>query len=443
MRKQHPRTAKLIELSQGRSSRRQTRAIVRHLLAGCESCSKFLVGLLPAMVDPQGHDYSQAFEAARRQVAEREVALNEERAEARELLRELAVQPLYRQWILVTDQPRFQTWSLCELLLDASREWGFQDPNRALETARLGTEVADRLDRELYRETRVNDLRARAWAVLANAERIVCDFRAAEKSFAKAERLLKGGTGDPLERAHLLLLKASLHGHQQRFQEAFRLLDRVVRIGRRSNDLHLCGKALITKGFLAGMAHEPELSVALLEEGAPLVDPAVEPRLLVAAYHNLMLGLTEAGRVQEASRLMERTRELYLRVGDRMSLIRLGWLEGKIALALGQLEEAERLFLEARRELIQRELGYDTALLSLDLAQVYARQGRGTEMRRLAEEMLPIFQSRNVQREVVSALIVFQRAAALEKVTVGLLEELTEYLEESRSTPGLQPREPF
>lgn len=438
----HPKTAKLLELGQGRVSRRQARRIVRHLLAGCEACSEFLARILPVS-NPAGTDYAQAFEAAQRNVSARAAAMAAERAEARELLRELAVQPLYRQRILVTDQPRFQTWGLCELLLEASREWGFQDPGRALETARLGTKLADRLDHETYGEARVNDMRARAGAILANGERILCDFRAAEKSFAKAEGLLKSGTGDPLERAGLLLLKASLYGHRHRFKEAFRLLDRVVLTARRCNDLHLCGKALITKGFLAGMDYEPELSIRLLQEGAPLVDPALEPRLLVAAYHNLILGLNEAGRPQDAGGLLEQTRALYVHVGDRMNLIRLGWLEGKIALALGRLEEAETLFLATRRELIDRELAYDTALLSLDQAQVYARQQRWPEMRRLAEEMLPIFQSRQIQREVVSTLIVFQRAVALERVTVGMLQELAEYLEESRTTPGLQPRDPF
>ena len=175
----------------------------------------------------------------------------------------------------------FRTWSFCGLLLDACREWGFQDPPRALQTARLGVQVADRLDRERYGEARVNDLRARAWATLGNAERILTDFRAAEKSFAKAGQLLKNGTGDPVELALFLLFEASLLGHQQRFPEAFRRLDRVVRIGRLAGDLHLCGKALITRGFLAGMAHEPGLSLRLLREGLPLVDPQAEPRLLV------------------------------------------------------------------------------------------------------------------------------------------------------------------
>jgi hypothetical protein len=52
--------------------------------------------------------------------------------------------------------------------------------------------------------------------------------------------------------------------------------------------------------------------------------------------------------------------------------------------------------------------------------------------------MLPIFQSRAIRREAVSALIVFQKAAAMEKVTLGIVQELSDSLQESRSAPGLR-----
>jgi hypothetical protein len=57
-------------------------------------------------------------------------------------------------------------------------------------------------------------------------------------------------------------------------------------------------------------------------------------------------------------------------------------------------------------------------------------------MRRLAQEILPIFQSRDVQREVLAALIVFQKAAEMERVTLDLVQELHEYLAKCRETPS-------
>ncbi len=472
----HPDRRSLEQLGRVHLPAVEIRSIIRHLLVGCQSCLRFTSHLLPASSRPlfehdswldldldggraesdagaldlaaaadlgELFDYTPAFAAVRRELARRRRDLAAEQSAAPSLLEELADQPFDRQWMLVRSDSRFHTWAFCDLLLEASREWGFQDPGRALELAELGAAVAGQLSHAIYGEARVSDLSARAWATLANAERIRSDFRSAEKGFVRAERLLKNGTGDPLEKARVLLLKASLRGNQQRFDEALRLLDRVSAIARRCGDLHLGGKALIARGFICGVAERPSAAIQALEEGIELLDEAAEPRLLVAARHNLMLYLNEMGRQDEALGLLEKTRPLYVELGDRMNLIRLRWLEGKIALAAGRLELAEPLLEQVGIELAQLNLGYDAALLSLDLALIYTRQRRSAEVRRLAEHMIPIFQSRDVHREALAALIVFQKAAEMERVTLGLVQELSDFLRKCRQTPGLRFRDPL
>ncbi len=158
---------------------------------------------------------------------------------------------------------------------------------------------------------------------------------------------------------------------------------------------------------------------------------------MVAARHNLGLYLSESGRQIEALEVLAATRPLYVTLGDRMNLMRLSWVEGKIALELGELERAEALLEEVRRELVSQGLGYDSALLALDLAALYTRQGRTAEMRRLAREVLPIFQSRDLEREVLAALLVFEKAAEMDRVTLDLVQGLREYLAERRDAVAL------
>jgi tetratricopeptide (TPR) repeat protein len=432
----HPNRKFLSRFGLGKLHRRGNREIVRHLLTGCDECLQVTSRYLPPL------EYCAAFAQAQVAVERRQTALIAEQAEAGELLRELMAQPFERQEIMATTAgSRYHTWAFCDLLLDAAREWGFQEPGRALDLSRLGVEIAERLDPGVYGQARVHDIAARAWGSLGNAHRIRSDFRTAEKCFAEAERRLREGTGDPVEKAQVLLFKASLFGNQQRFREAFRLLDRVVAIGRRSEDPHLWGKALVMRGFLLGLAGDPEAAIRHLSDGLQKVDPASDPRLVVAAQHNLTLYLAESGRYGEALGLLENARPLYHQVGDQMSLLRLRWLEGKIASALGHFKEAEEFLRSVQKELIERELGYDAALLSLDLATIYAREGRSTEMRRLAEEMLPIFKSRDIHREAIAALFVFQKAAEMERVTLGLIRDVSGYLKESRATWSLRSRE--
>jgi tetratricopeptide (TPR) repeat protein len=254
----HLDPALLTELGRGRLSRRRSRRVVRHLLSDCVTCRQAVTETL---------SYGEAFARSWQEVERREAELALERAAAPVLLRELLAQAPERQWERVAQDARLQTWSLCERLLDLSRDWGLQIPGRALELAQLGVDVAMRLNPAIYGESRVNDLFARAWVMVGNAQRISCNFQEAEKSFAQAEGLLKQGTGDPLEKAHLLLHKASLLGNQQQFAEAFRLLDRVTAIARRFGDPQLRRCALIVALLPFQQAAEMEcVTLGLIRE---------------------------------------------------------------------------------------------------------------------------------------------------------------------------------
>ena len=148
--------------------------------------------------------------------------------------------------------------------------------------------------------------------------------------------------------------------------------------------------------------------------------------------------LNELGRHAEALRELEKLRPLHEELSDRMNLLRLRWLEGKILQGLERFDEAEAAFLAVRGGFIEEAIGYDAALVSLDLATIYAAKGRVGELRRLAEEMLPIFESRDLHREALAALILFRKAAEAEQVTLGLAREIASYLEKARNNPNLK-----
>ena len=83
-------------------------------------------------------------------------------------------------------------------------------------------------------------------------------------------------------------------------------------------------------------------------------------------------------------------------------------------------------------------IGYDAAIVSLYLAAVYLRQGRTADVRRLAEEMTPLFQAQDVHREALAALALFQEAARQDRLTVERALEIADYLRKARKDPDLQ-----
>ncbi len=243
---------------------------------------------------------------------------------------------------------------------------------------------------------------------------------------------------DALESGQLLEARSCLCRDQQLLTEAHRLTDEAIDIYRRHRELHLLGRAFVEKGKTYAAAHDFEAAIHWLRKGLGLLDPARERRFELGARLDLMLCLLESGRAQEADFLLRASRsEFEAHAGELLGL-RFRWLEGKIQQSLGELELAGQSLGEARRGFMERGLGFDAAGASLDLAGLYASQGRAADMRRVAEEMLPILRAQDLHREAVAALIVFQQAVRMERVSTDFLREIRHYLERARKDHRLR-----
>jgi tetratricopeptide (TPR) repeat protein len=332
----------------------------------------------------------------------------------------------------------FHGWVFCEWLIETGRELVQSDAIRAEEQARLAVEIADRLEPVRYGAPLLQDLRARARVSLGDALRNRPDLWGADEALRQAEALLDGGTGDTLETGYLLEVRAALRRDQNRFAEAHRLADETIAVYRRHRELHYLGRAFVEKGRIYTAAHDLEAAVHWLRKGLGLLDPTRERSFELGARLGLMLCLQESSRAQEAGFLLRASRSEFEAYAGEILGLRFRWLEGKIQQSLGELGAAEQSLTEARRGFVERGLGFDAAVASLDLAGLYAAQSRPAEMRRVAEEMLPIFRAQDLHREAIAALIVFQQAVRMERVNTDLLREIRHYLERARKDNRLR-----
>jgi tetratricopeptide (TPR) repeat protein len=453
----HPTQDALERFILGRLPTVEMRGVLRHLVAGCTLCQEATGGLwkpeedelesLLPFVDLEGDstetqpdEYDQVFDRVFYQVAAKEATVVRERALGRELFEELVQHPAARQHLLVSNSFRFRSRMLCEILLQESFETGFRDVSRTLELARLAVVLIDLLSEESCGSREILDsLKARAWAQLGNAHRVNQDLRSAESSFARTEPYLSApGRIGLIDKARVLDLLASLRKDQRKFAEASQLLDRVGSIYRRLGQWHLLGRTLQQKAVVMGEAGDNETEINLLRRSLDLLDPQEDPRIFLAARHNLILALNESGRSREAFALLFHTRPLYLKTGDRMNLLRLRWLEGLVARGLQRIEQAEAAFREVRDSFLDLGLPYDSAVAALDLASIYILQGRNDEVCRIAEETLEIFQAGNIHREAILALMVFSAAAQQKQVGAELVRQVSDFLKRSRNNPELR-----
>ena len=332
--------------------------------------------------------------------------------------------------------PQSQSWGLCESLLARSRACRHNDPEQMLLLAERAVSIASDLDAMEYGRELVADMRARALAELANAYRVADDLEAAERAMRRAVEWSAQGTQDPLLLARVMDLTASLRGAQRRFPEALGLLQAVYALYERHGDRHNAGRALISKGLFTSYNNDPERAIGLLSAGISMLQPAADPKLVLSAIHNLIGFMADCGRFRQAQRLLRRCRDAYFAAADRLSLLRLCWLEGRIAFGLGHLRRAEKSLVQARQQFEQAGLLNQAALISLDLAAVWLSQGKNAHTRRLIEEMMTVFRAQRIAREVLAALILLKESFDKSQSSpVELLRAITGYLKQVESRP--------
>ncbi|HVR07436.1 MAG TPA: tetratricopeptide repeat protein [Thermoanaerobaculia bacterium] len=341
--------------------------------------------------------------------------------------------------LLLTNSSRFQSWGLYELLLE--RSWEIRGVSRAQaeDLINLAIHLGPHLDASYYQRELIEDMQARAWCYKANLRRLASDFEMAESAFQMAYGHLKNGTREPLERAVYLDLKASLRGTQRRLEEAKKLLHRAIAIFLHQGDGHRAGKSMVSLSWIYGNAGELEHAVATLQRSLPMIDPSQDERLVLCAWHNLIDFLTCMGRFIEAQGVYRNARPLYRKYAEDAEYgSRRLWMKGRIARGLGQSLEAEELFLSARKRFLADGIPYDAAVVSLELAVLYAQQNRTGELKQLAAEMLSIFTSLHISREALAALLFLKQAIDAEQLTVQTATGIARFLVRAASDPDLK-----
>jgi tetratricopeptide (TPR) repeat protein len=421
-------------------SRRDTREVVRHLLARCPECldTAHEIGRMEgftweeadlhrSLLHKNPNCYNESFLRVLRNADELEAALAREKLRGIGLWACLEKHPHERRLLMIRNDPRMQCWGLYEQLLEKTREAGFSDPAEAVNIARLALAVVAELDPGHYGEERIADFRAAALGALGNAQRLASDFSEAESAFRQARESLSGGTGDPLEKATLISLEASLLKDLGEFEQAVRLMDQAISIYRELNDRHLEGRTLLQQSATIGFVR-PEIGVKLAESGLALIDALREPRLELCGRHTLAWLLNDAGQPREALVMLELSRPVYAQFDDVWTHTRLHWLEGRIARNLGDLVEAEETFQRLWLDLQEPSYAHELTLLSLDLAEVYVARGKHDDASQLVAEFLPMLRSWGMHAEGLAMWLLLQKAVQTRTAHGATFRSVAEYM---------------
>jgi tetratricopeptide (TPR) repeat protein len=162
------------------------------------------------------------------------------------------------------------------------------------------------------------------------------------------------------------------------------------------------------------------------------MDPEREPRLLFGARFNLAATLLDLGRTADAAALLPEVRALAGRLGHRLDLCRLRWLEAKVLAAQDRLDEAAAALGEAHQDFVDQQIAYDAAFTALDLAEIHLRRGRTAEVRELALATMEVLRAQKVPGGFLAGFQLFCRAAEQDAATAELVRRTARELEKAR-----------
>jgi tetratricopeptide (TPR) repeat protein/DNA-binding XRE family transcriptional regulator len=336
-----------------------------------------------------------------------------------------------QQLAVVRRVREFQNWALMEKVCDESEVQASRDLDRAAFLARLAEEVAERVrGPEEWRSS------ARGYAVghAANVTRVIGDLKGARTGLEGAKRLWGAGS-DPdhvLDPGRLLDLEASLCRANRRFEDALACLDEAFPVSRRPAHI------LIKKGFTLEAVGEYKRAIEALVQAGPLVEREGDARLQYMQRFNLAVNYSHLGAFHEACNLLGQVREAAAERGDENEMIRVIWLEGRIAAGLRRVEEARDLLEQASRKFASRKMWYDVALAELEVMVLLLEEGRTADIKAVARGLAEAFKVRGVHREALAALQLLEEAVQRDEATSELAIRVLRFLFQARHDHSLR-----
>ncbi len=434
-------------------SQPERRMVVRHLVSQCPEC----LGLVGRIVAEGGYwfgkDVAAGLAENDRFAASFEAATafvdRESRRIAFEHLRGLghwsALDPLLpnERFSAVIEHKDWHHWGFFRALLDAARWYRSRDPQEAVDIAQLALDIVELLSPYgVGDDAAARDMRAKAYAMLADCRRIAGDLDGARQAIAEAWKWNEEGMGDPLDKAEIFSVDASYTATVGEFETAESILEKALALYRALGDAHLEGKTLIQMARTVGYVN-PERALGYIGRALELISPVREPRLQLCAQHALAEFLAAAGRPQDALGVLDRVRPLYQQFPDEWAQLRFRWLQGRVAHALRQPREAAAILHRVREELFPRDRQRDFLMISIDLAEAHVAARDMATALSFLEETTPILAGWNLHRNALAAWLTFQKTLEERRdqkaaVLAPLFDNLRRYYRRSWYVPAAE-----
>jgi len=326
-------------------------------------------------------------------------------------------------------EPQYWHEAVFRLVCERCDHLIFTEPHKGFALAEHLPKFADRIPAERCVVRSPAHMKGVGFAFYGAGLRALGRHEESEMSYMAAALLLRDAPLD--DRADFWCKVTHLRINQRDLEGARESAEAAVRVSQRI-DAHELGKELLWRGSVHWYSDRPDQALqdysACLAHLDPERDEASE-RYYFCAAGNLGMAVESAAddssSVKEALGHLSRARELSYFEPGSLPLVKITWAESRCFEKLGEMDEAERGYREARAGLVALNLPFEYALASLDLASPVFARGGYVEVAQIAAELWPIFKSLKLARddEAYAAVMLFYRSAQALTLTQAVLED--------------------
>jgi len=419
------------------------RIVIEHLGALCPTCRQEIETFdwrtncrevpHPALYDLQFQRVAESVRN-RRRVYEQEL----ERAE-RWLAELRGVPPEARRRAVERARTRFRGETFADLLVEESSRHLPNDPWGAYSWA--DTAHAAHFHTPGLRKG--GPVLVRVLAYRGNALRAMGRLNDAERDLRGARREVESHPITDLGLcAELDSLEGSLRKDQRHLGLAERLFHRAIVAYSLLGEVELRARTEMKLGMVYYDHGEYNEAVRMTERALCDLSLETAPHLYLYARFNLARGLEALAEPAQALALLDQDATLQEECFDHLSKLRTTWLRGKIRLALRDRDGSEELLSIARNGFAAAGIGFDVAMVSLELALILLERGELGRVKQIAREAFQIFGAQNVHPEALGSLKIFRDAAIAESLSIEIVHQVVAHFKEAGQKPA-EETQPF
>jgi tetratricopeptide (TPR) repeat protein len=246
----------------------------------------------------------------------------------------------------------------------------------------------------------------------ANALRVLGELGAALETVARARELAGDLVVADYECAVLDYVEATVRFEREELAAATALARRAGATLDLYGDAARAGKARLLTAAVSYKRGDFDAAraqfIALLQPNDRDLGAAMTAGLL----HNLADCEVRLGYHAEARAHAARAGAHYRELGMTTELVRLSWLEARMALAAGEIHRAEAAYRETEARFRDAGLELDAALVALELVELCAGEGRREEAVALATRLATVFATAGTRMSLATTLAALRDAAA-------------------------------